>query len=233
MPVKLPPKLFEEIATTCYPHLRTEQEREAQLASPLGQWSGCPQIDWAGSAYVFTRRLIKQLPPAELKAVLNSFIVGAEQQPQIAQLCQRIDTIHALTETSLDEPLRQLHLETIDILSAPKYQIDDRFVKLTLLLDHGPDAQGVRFVQDEKRGKYDNLLTLLNDVEDRALVLLGNPGGGKTTLLRRLQLELAWQELEEPNGRTAVAVVWLILKKEVNSFTVSFDKKTNKTRHFQ
>ena len=105
-----------------------------------------------------------------------------------------------------DSPFTTYFHQTIANLSAPRYQLDQRFVCLTLLLDQGAEAQGIRFVPDSQRGKYDSLSTLLADIDERALVLLGRPGSGKTTLLRRLQLEIAWTELEQPSGQVAFFV---------------------------
>ncbi|MCZ7673109.1 MAG: hypothetical protein M5U34_41320 [Chloroflexi bacterium] len=100
-------------------------------------------------------------------------------------------------------PLILLHHQTIALLSTSRYQLDQRFVRLTLLLDQGADAQGPRHIQDPNFGKYDSLTILLAAVEERALVLLGGPGSGKTTLLRRLQLEHTWAQLDEPDGRVS------------------------------
>jgi formylglycine-generating enzyme required for sulfatase activity len=108
--------------------------------------------------------------------------------------------------TSVDNPLTTYCHQTIAELSAPRYQLDHRFVRLTLLLDQGAETQGIRFVPDTKRGKYDSLATLLGDIDERALVLLGRPGSGKTTLLRRLQLEMAWTELEQAGEQVAFFV---------------------------
>jgi hypothetical protein len=71
-------------------------------------------------------------------------------------------------------------------------------VRLTPLLDQGAEAQGPRFVQDKQRGRYDDLATLLYDLEEAAAVLLGGPGSGKTTLLRHLQWQRTQAELTQP-----------------------------------
>lgn len=78
-----------------------------------------------------------------------------------------------------------------------RYQIDDRFVQLTLLLEQGPNAEGGRFITDSQRPQYHSLIKLLQETGEHCLVLLGKPGSGKTTLLRRLQLDHAWHELEK------------------------------------
>jgi formylglycine-generating enzyme required for sulfatase activity len=75
--------------------------------------------------------------------------------------------------------------------SQPRYQIDTRFVNLTLLLDQGEDAQGARWAAPEGR-RFDDLREVLKArPDDPALVLLGAPGSGKSTLLRRFQLDTA------------------------------------------
>ena len=70
--------------------------------------------------------------------------------------------------------------------SQPRYALDRRFVRLTLLIDQGPDASGPRW---EERRQFQDLNDLLNDVTEPAIVLLGPPGCGKSTLLRHYELE--------------------------------------------
>ncbi|MCP4423017.1 MAG: SUMF1/EgtB/PvdO family nonheme iron enzyme [Chloroflexi bacterium] len=192
----LPQDLQEEIVALCQPHFRLESERDSLLAIPLGQWPGFDKINRGGSPYSFTVRLVNRLPGEQLQALLRSLLVGHQQEQQIESLCQRIDAAQGLVSNPAHDPFARYHQERVGELSGSRYQLNDRFVQLTLLLDQGPDAQGIRFVHDAERGKFNSLAALLNDVEDRALVLLGQPGSGKTTLLRRLQLERAWAELE-------------------------------------
>ncbi|MFZ1398595.1 MAG: SUMF1/EgtB/PvdO family nonheme iron enzyme, partial [Candidatus Promineifilaceae bacterium] len=109
-------------------------------------------------------------------------------------LCRQIDEALHLATAAATRPFEAYYQESIRELSSDRYQLDSRFVQLTLLVDQGPEAQGVRFVHDRRR-TFNSLKQLLTEVEDRALVLLGGPGSGKTTLLRRLQLELAWEGL--------------------------------------
>jgi formylglycine-generating enzyme required for sulfatase activity len=103
--------------------------------------------------------------------------------------------------------VRQYCRTLLSELTAPRYQLDSRFVQLTLLLDQGPEAQGLRFVPDEQRRRYDNLKTLLADIDERFLVVLGPPGSGKTSLLRRLQHEQALSVLDTD---TSVKIPFLV-----------------------
>lgn len=91
--------------------------------------------------------------------------------------------------------------KTIDWLSAPRYQLDQQFVQLTLLVDRGPATLDIRFVPDGQQKRYDNLVTLLQESKERVFVLLGRPGSGKTTLLHHLHLEHTRQSLISPAGQ--------------------------------
>jgi len=80
--------------------------------------------------------------------------------------------------------------------SLPRYQLDDRFVELTLLVDQGEESAAGRWRADEQR--FADLGDVLAKVPDPALVLLGSPGSGKSTLLRRFELDTAIAALQNP-----------------------------------
>ena len=85
--------------------------------------------------------------------------------------------------------LQEYRLSRIAEWSQPRYQLDNRFVYLSLLIDQGEDAQGQRFIAPQEARRYTDLREILAERDERALVLLGAPGSGKSTLLRRLQLD--------------------------------------------
>ena len=137
-------------------------------------------------------------------ALLVEYCHRHNRLPDLIAQCRQLRSGIAwpdIVPAATDDPFTTYYHQTIATLSAPRYQLDHRFVCLTLLLDQGAEAQGIRWVADSQRGKYDSLSTLLADIDERSLVLLGRPGSGKTTLLRRLQLEIAWTELEQPGGQ--------------------------------
>ncbi len=83
--------------------------------------------------------------------------------------------------------LTEYRLGRIAEWSQPRYQLDGRFVDLTLLVDQGEDAASGRWAARQER--YDDLGALLAAMPEPAVVVLGPPGSGKSTLLRHLELD--------------------------------------------
>ena len=77
----------------------------------------------------------------------------------------------------------------------PRYQLDERFVRLTMLLDQGSEAQQ-RFTEHKR---FSDLRDVLAEETAHTLVLLGDPGAGKSTLLRRLEMDTAVDALRDAN----------------------------------
>jgi len=125
-------------------------------------------VDGAGAAGAASRTVT--LSPADLQAVVA----------------------HPATD------LTAYRLGRIAEWSLPRYQLDDRFVDLTLLVDQGEASAAGRWKAKEPR--YTDLGDLLSNVPDPALVLLGSPGSGKSTLLRRFELDTAIASLQSPSS---------------------------------
>ena len=155
MPV-YPPDLYEVLLEETTPLVRTDQDREAQLLSILQDWPQSDTINWSGSPRAFMSRFIEQLPPTQLQQTLQALLVGHDKQQRLDHLCHRI-------------AVSQQHL--VHTLAGSCYQLDKRFVQLTLLLDQGPEATGTRFVMDSRRQQYDSLTTLLADIDDRVCLI--------------------------------------------------------------
>lgn len=94
----------------------------------------------------------------------------------------------------------------IELWSQPRYQIDHRFVTLSLTLDSGKKSQN-RYGEVEQFNASD-LREVLDKTraEHPVLVLLGKPGSGKSTLLRRLELDHCREHLEKPDGEISFLV---------------------------
>lgn len=72
--------------------------------------------------------------------------------------------------------LEAYRLVRIATWSQPRYALDKRYTRLTLLLDQGPQAQGVRF--QAQPTPFQDLRDVLAAADAPALVLLGPPGCG-------------------------------------------------------
>jgi formylglycine-generating enzyme required for sulfatase activity/V8-like Glu-specific endopeptidase len=67
--------------------------------------------------------------------------------------------------------------------------LNEHFVNLSLLIDQGKDAPDERWQPEPKI--FNDLRTVLTDTLDPALVLLGPPGCGKSTIMHRFELDMS------------------------------------------
>ncbi len=89
---------------------------------------------------------------------------------------------------------RRYYQSRIDHWSQDRFKLDRRFVRLRLWLDQGEDAAGQRWQAQPRR--FEDLQAVLAEARDYpALVLLGPPGSGKSTLRGHMELEYARQAL--------------------------------------
>ncbi|MEM9155684.1 MAG: SUMF1/EgtB/PvdO family nonheme iron enzyme, partial [Cyanobacteria bacterium P01_F01_bin.33] len=94
---------------------------------------------------------------------------------------------------STPSSINQYRLARIAEWSQPRYRLDKRFVQLSMLIDRGESVRGERWQVREQR--IEDLDQLFRDVQSRAMVLLAPPGAGKSTILRRLELDISARAL--------------------------------------
>jgi formylglycine-generating enzyme required for sulfatase activity len=105
------------------------------------------------------------------------------------------------TKTILDTVLRhrprnldEYRLGRVVEWAQPRYALDRRYTRMTLLRDQGEDATGGRWKPEPD--EFHDLDEALAKIEDTALVVLGAPGSGKSTLLRHTELDAARRALQ-------------------------------------
>ncbi len=87
-------------------------------------------------------------------------------------------------------------------------RVDRRFVRLSLLMDTGSESEGERW-QENKEQQFQDLHDLLDArPDDQALVLLGSPGCGKSTLMHRLEYDLALAALQ--SRKDTPPLTWVV-----------------------
>jgi formylglycine-generating enzyme required for sulfatase activity len=103
---------------------------------------------------------------------------------------------------SSTERLRAYCQRVLDDPRLKRYRIDERFVRMRVLLDQGRDADAGRWADAgiEARDLPDLLAQLARRAPANAVVVLGAPGAGKSMLLRQLQAETARTCLADPSA---------------------------------
>ncbi len=96
--------------------------------------------------------------------------------------------------------LREHRLGRIARWNEPRYELDDRFVELTLMVDQGEEAVAGRWAP--RAARHADLREVLAESDGPALIVIGPPGSGKSTLLRRLEMDAAVAALQGEDGET-------------------------------
>lgn len=139
--------------------------------------------------------------PAATRAALDALLAEVLGRP--GRVALGPDALRLVAQHGpLD--LRGQRLARVATWSLPRHRIDERFVELTLLLDRGAQGGASRWRAEAER--YDDLLRVMAEVQDPALVLLGPPGAGKSSLLQHLELDLCLAGLRGEIDRVSLYV---------------------------
>ena len=142
--------------------------------------------------------LPEPMSEADKVSVFETVVSGSHSLPENLQALRRAmcgtegDVVLSVAEAVAirdhkPADLTEYRLGRIAEWSLPKFQINKRFVNLTLLLDKG-EHEPQRWQPENYR--FNDLRDVMEKTREHpALVLLGAPGSGKSTLLRRLQLD--------------------------------------------
>ena len=160
---ELPDPLFDQIVRVLIPRVRTPDARQAALTPMLSGRPVFDQIDWSGDPNAFAVRLVLALPHDDLIHVLEHLSVGAEQQSLVESLCEQVAACKPEPAAPYADPLVAYRESIIARWSQPRYELDKRFVNLTLLVDQGREAQGARFIEPPQAQRYDDLRDVLRE----------------------------------------------------------------------
>jgi formylglycine-generating enzyme required for sulfatase activity len=149
--------------------------------------------------------------PARERVVISeqakaTAVAEADDPPRVmARLLSTIRSDDAVLQLTRDEAEAAVRHPVADLIeyrlgrvaawTQPRYRLHERFVELALLTDQGEESVQGRWQAQEKR--YSDLQDVIAETADPALVVLGSPGTGKSTILRRLELDMAIEGLRE------------------------------------
>lgn len=171
-------------------------------------------LDWRDPAKRDWQRLFDELmAPFEWPSVAyKEKVVNTDFAPQ-RSLPEALDALRqvllsdtgvvALSSVQLDEIRRHKPADETEFRLAryaewcgPRYQLDERFVRLTILL-HDTEKG---WVPQGGPQRFEDLRDVLAQPQAaHTMVLLGAPGAGKSTLLRRLEMDTAVDALRDPD----------------------------------
>jgi formylglycine-generating enzyme required for sulfatase activity len=134
-------------------------------------------------------------PSRSLTGALTALEHGLRHPDQPVALSA--DDLHEINTHAAGD-LRDYFLSCYARWCGPRYQLDRRFVNLTLVYDEGTDSPD-RWVTLPSIRESDDLREILAITDSFAYVLLGAPGSGKTTLLRRLEMDLSREGIITPD----------------------------------
>lgn len=169
---------------------RSTRESSSQ-ASKSSQTSKSPQEKSGRSTHVGDRIQVHAAArPTSLSEASQLLLAAVRSSDRTVTLSP--DQIAEIARTA-PESLSQYRLARIAEWSQPRYRLDKRFVQLSLLIDRGESVRGERWQVREQR--IEDLDRLFVEVQSPAMVLLAPPGAGKSTILRRLELDISARAL--------------------------------------
>ena len=224
--------LFDQILALVLPEMSETNPRKALVEAALFGSPVLEQLEWSGAAWPFTVNLLARLyrfgesKPGQsaLAALLIELRgqIGINRQAELDTLLPQLNALPAQADEAFVvqwqqawEPAQQakaqppdwqrFRLGRIAEWSQPRYDLEKRFVNLTLLLDRG-ESEPQRWHKAEDFRFNDLRDVLAETSEHPALVLLGAPGSGKSTLLRRLQLDHSLERLRDEDDKVSFFV---------------------------
>lgn len=198
----LPQPLFDAVVAQILPYVQGEGERREWLTPQLSQEKIYARIRWDGPARPFAVHIVEILSHDQLTTALRRLPVGNEQRDSIESLCARVEAQKSPSADSSPDPLTAYRRSLIEKWSDPRYQLDKNFVRLHLI-DVARSEQGLQI--REQPTHFKDLSEALAAIPD-AIVLLGTPGSGKTTLVRHLQLDDARTQLDTGGARVSFLI---------------------------